>query len=679
MDLQFLRPRSLKTRIVVLTLLVLVIGLWGLAYFVSHMLRADLLALVGRQQLSTVSIVSARIADEVEMRMAALNEMSAQLGAAASTTSSMPAPLEVQMLLARYPLAPKLFSGGTFFADAEGMVRAVSPTANQHDGQSYRIQLAAVLGNGQELGGAPVAGKTSLPPKLLMAVPVRDRAGQVVGALAGIIDLAQPGFLDLITRHRYGETGDLFLVSPRQRLIITGSQVGRIMETLPPPGANAVIDRVLAGYQGTVRMTNPQGIEVLNSGRHVARADWDVVASLPLDEALAPAQQLLRRILGAAALLTLVLGTLTWWLLRRQLAPAVAAAELLALQAREAGEPRPLPVGLADEVGTLIDAFNRTISVLAKRDEQLRLNDQVLQSISEAVVITGPDHAVVWANLAHDTVTGYMHGELVGRNLRLLQGPLTAPATVALIRQALSARGRFSGEILNYRKDGSTFWNDLLISPLHDAQGRLTHFVGLTRDVTRRKEMEQQVHRLAFNDPLTQLPNRRLLNDRLEQVLSASKRHGLHGAVLFVDIDGLKPLNDIHGHAMGDLLLIQVAQRLLSSVREIDTVARYGGDEFVVVLAELSADEQTSTERAGSVAEKIRDLLATPYTLGLTDGGGAVTRILEYRCSASIGVCVFRGQHPQALREELLRRADAAMYRAKQAGRNTVVFDETRG
>jgi len=660
-----------------MTLLVLVFGLWTVAYYASYTLRADLLELVGRQQSSTVAVISERIADEVEVRLAALHELSTQVG----TGATLPDPRDLRTLLAQDRLGTRLFNGGTFFADAAGVVRASSPAATNREGRSYRDVLAAVLDTGEPVVGSPIPRQPARQAELVMAVPLRDDAGRVVGAMAGVIDLANPSFLDAIIQHRYGETGHLFLVAPRQRLIVTSSNAGRIMENLPPPGVNANIDRLLAGYEGTALLTNAQGIAVLSSGRHLRRADWDVVASLPLEEALAPVQQLRRRILAAAALLTLVLGALIWWLLRRELAPAVAAAELLALQARELDAPRllPLPVRQADEVGTLIDAFNSAIAVLARREDELRLNAQALQAITEAVVITGPDQAILSANQAHQTITGYRQDELIGHNLRLLQGPLTDSATVTAMRQALAAGGGFACEILNYRKDGTTFWNDLLMSPLHDAQGRLTHFVGITRDVTRRKEIEQQVIRLAFNDPLTQLPNRRLLNDRLEQALAASKRHALHGAVLFIDIDGLKPLNDVHGHELGDLLLIQVAQRLLSSVREIDTVARFGGDEFVVVLAELAADELTSAEHAGSVAEKIRSLLAMPYTLGPMDVPGAVTRMLEYRCSASIGVCLFVGQQPQAVREDLLRRADVAMYRAKQAGRNTVVFDTTPG
>jgi diguanylate cyclase (GGDEF)-like protein len=154
--------------------------------------------------------------------------------------------------------------------------------------------------------------------------------------------------------------------------------------------------------------------------------------------------------------------------------------------------------------------------------------------------------------------------------------------------------------------------------------------------------------------------------------MSASKRSGLYGALMFLDLDNFKPLNDTHGHAVGDLLLIEVAQRLSACVREMDTVARLGGDEFVVMLGELGADKAQSTEQATGVAEKIRTSLAAPYRLALMQAGEPVATTIEHRCSVSIGVVVFVNH--ESSQAELMKWADAAMYRAKQGGRNNVSF-----
>ncbi len=193
----------------------------------------------------------------------------------------------------------------------------------------------------------------------------------------------------------------------------------------------------------------------------------------------------------------------------------------------------------------------------------------------------------------------------------------------------------------------------------------------LEADIIERKQMEEQVRQLAFYDPLTHLPNRRLLNDRLSQTLLASKRSAFYGALMFMDLDNFKALNDKHGHSAGDLLLVEVASRLKACVREIDTVARFGGDEFVVLLDELALGQEESKAQAGVIAEKIRLALAETYVLSVErESTDAVT--LEHRCTASIGVTLFI--HSEASQEDILMRADAAMYQAKEQGRNRVQF-----
>ena len=183
--------------------------------------------------------------------------------------------------------------------------------------------------------------------------------------------------------------------------------------------------------------------------------------------------------------------------------------------------------------------------------------------------------------------------------------------------------------------------------------------------------MEEELHQLASFDPLTQLPNRHTLGDRISQTMSTSKRSGNYGALMMLDLDNFKPLNDAHGHHAGDVLLVEVARRLTECVRETDTVARVGGDEFVVVLGELNADAKESARQAAEVAEKIRVNLATPYRVILTEGSLAGCAV-EHLCSASIGVVLFLSH--EASQADLLKWADSAMYQAKRAGRNAIRF-----
>lgn len=230
------------------------------------------------------------------------------------------------------------------------------------------------------------------------------------------------------------------------------------------------------------------------------------------------------------------------------------------------------------------------------------------------------------------------------------------------------------GQPLEYRflrADGGVCLLESRSGVIRDAEGRSKQVVVVSHDITERRLAEARIHHLAFHDPLTQLANRLTLIDRLQQGMAASKRSGHHGALLFLDLDNFKPVNDLYGHAAGDQLLIQVAARLSGCVRAVDTVARFGGDEFVVLLSDLPAAPAEAFVQARQVAKKIRHGLAQPYRLTIRHARQADTGI-EHQCSVSIGVALFM-DHAASV-DDLLKWADAAMYRAKEAGRNRIAF-----
>lgn len=218
---------------------------------------------------------------------------------------------------------------------------------------------------------------------------------------------------------------------------------------------------------------------------------------------------------------------------------------------------------------------------------------------------------------------------------------------------------------------GGRRWLETHAAPMLE-NGQVVH-LAVTRDITERKKMEGKIRQLAFYDDLTKLPNRRLLDDRLGQAMSASKRTGFYGAVIFLDLDNFKPLNDTHGHEVGDLLLIEAAFRLRGCIREMDTVARFGGDEFVVVLSELDADQARSAEQARIVAEKIRSALSVPYRMTIRHRGQPDTAV-EHHCTVSMGVVLFVNH--ECNQTDILKSADVAMYQAKESGRNNIKFFE---
>lgn len=291
----------------------------------------------------------------------------------------------------------------------------------------------------------------------------------------------------------------------------------------------------------------------------------------------------------------------------------------------------------------------------------LRVAAKVFDS-QEGMMVTDPQRRIVRVNHAFTQITGYDAQDVVGQDPKLLNAGVQDAGVVRAMWEALVQHGHWQGEVINRRKDGQIFHAQLTITSVKDDQGRISHYVATMLDITSRKHAAQEIERLAFYDPLTELPNRRLLMDRLRQALAGSARNGQYGALLFLDLDHFKVLNDTLGHDVGDLLLRTVAQRLRSSLRETDTVARLGGDEFVVLLNGLSDLIDEAAETTRSTGEKILRALIQPVQLVAH----------EYHCSTSIGAVLFVGQ--QVPLDDLLKQADLAMYDAKAAGRGTLRF-----
>ena len=279
---------------------------------------------------------------------------------------------------------------------------------------------------------------------------------------------------------------------------------------------------------------------------------------------------------------------------------------------------------------------------------------------------------VTYISPADERLRGFRADEVVGRHVFDMFNEEGVAVLKAMIARRVQeeASGTPVG-FLNFEgqhrcKDGRLIWGEIMSKPDRNAQGEIIGYHGITREITERKRLEEQVRQLAFYDPLTRLANRRLMLEHLEQAMSASKRSQRHGALLFLDLDNFKPLNDTHGHGVGDLLLIEVGERLRACVREADTVARFGGDEFVVLLSELSTQPGEADEQAVAIAEKVRTRLAEPYVLQSASSAPSI----RHECTASIGVAVFRGRDES--QNAVIDRADAAMYQAKEEGRNRI-------
>lgn len=288
-----------------------------------------------------------------------------------------------------------------------------------------------------------------------------------------------------------------------------------------------------------------------------------------------------------------------------------------------------------------------------------RLNDIVI--ITEAAPFRAPGPRIVFVNEAFERRTGYSREEVIGRSPRILQGPDTQRAQLDRIRAGLEQWERVRVDLINYTKAGEPYWVDLDVSPVWDETRRLTHWVAVGRDITERKRDEEKIQYLAFYDPLTQLPNRQMLMDRLREAAGESGP-GREGALMFIDLDNFKVLNDTLGHQKGDLLLQQVGRRLRNCVAKGDMVARLGGDEFVVLLENTPEKPLDPLTAARVVSQRILEGLGEPYVLP-----GYL-----HHTTCSVGVTLF-GKTPSTV-NELLKQADLAMYQAKAAGRNAVRF-----
>jgi diguanylate cyclase (GGDEF)-like protein/PAS domain S-box-containing protein len=322
--------------------------------------------------------------------------------------------------------------------------------------------------------------------------------------------------------------------------------------------------------------------------------------------------------------------------------------------------------------------LSRDISERKEIEAQLLESEYRFRSVMEnipSVAVQGYalDGRVLFWNKAAEKIYGYSIEEALDKNLLDLIIPPEMREDVrgAMLHMVETGEAIPAGELLLKTKDDSRVPVFSSHALLNRRDGRQELFC-LDIDMTERKQLEEQVRHLAFFDALTSLPNRRLLDDRLAQVMATSKRSGSYGALMFLDLDNFKPLNDSHGHSIGDLLLIEVASRLKSCVREIDTVARFGGDEFVVLISELNTDKAQSVSQSGVIAEKIRSVLAEPYLLYIPGHDASPASTVEHHCTASIGVVVFVNHEEQP--SDILKWADIALYQAKNAGRNSIKF-----
>lgn len=394
---------------------------------------------------------------------------------------------------------------------------------------------------------------------------------------------------------------------------------------------------------------------------------WVLIAEIDSS----PAYRAISESNGKAALNTLgsiaVAVVVTLLLLRINLIPLRRLRRKAErLVADEAGEVVADPGG--DDIESVVRSLNDLTDILIARnrllDEQragLKISSVAFES-QQAMAITNADFEVLTVNKAFTDSTGFGGDETIGRTLAILRPDLFDSDSRDGFLESTRNSGEWQGELRNRRKNGETYPVWLNVSAVKDDHGVVTHFVASLTDLTKTRKTEQKIRELAFVDPTTRLPNRRLLIDRLRQTVASCSRTGTCGAVLLIDIDDFKTLNSVLGHDNGDRLLQLVGQRLTRCIREAETIARLGGDEFVVLLNGLSSNPHDAALQAEAAGARVLDAFAPVFRIVDT----------EYRCTASIGAALICGR--EASVDGLLQQADLALYKAKDTGRNCLRF-----
>ncbi|MGR8929721.1 MAG: bacteriohemerythrin [Gammaproteobacteria bacterium] len=442
----------------------------------------------------------------------------------------------------------------------------------------------------------------------------RDTNGKVIGVLAAARDITERKRIEA-------------------RLIESESRLRTIIEN--EPECIKIVDA-----KGILRQINPAGLKMLEAD------DLEQVIGRSVTGVIAPEYQtdfaeLHRRVIAGE--------------------PMQLEYEVIGLKGRRRWlDTHAVP--MKDANGEVVHlAVTRDIHERKQAEHQLRLAATVFES-QECMMVTDAKNNILRVNQAFTETTGYTTEDVFGKNPKILHSKRHPPEFYTSMWKSITKNGCWEGEIWNQRKSGEIFPAQLSITSVKDQNGLVTHYVGTLTDITQKKAAAEEIERLAFYDPLTGLPNRRLLQDRLKQVLASSERSGRHGALLFIDLDNFKSLNDTLGHDMGDLLLQKVAKRLSTCVREVDTVARLGGDEFVVLTYNLDEFSRDAVAHAEIVGKKIVSSLNKPFKLEQHD----------YVSTPSIGIALFKG-HTQSA-DDLLKQADIAMYQAKLSGRNAIRF-----
>ena len=621
--------QSLTSRIALTVLAIFIIGLWTLSFYLGNTLRTDLEGLLSEQQTGVASSIARDVNEELTDRLAALEKLASTI-----TPAMMNDPSRLQKLLDERLIFPTLFNAGSYIVGRDGIVIADYPPSAGRLGLDLHDKptIGRALREGKGGVSPPLIGPILKKPLFSLIAPILDDHGKAIGAIGGVVNLALPTFLDRVSEAIYGKTGEILLVSPQSRAIVTSSKNERIFERLPAPGVSPAIDRYIAGDEGYSVLLNPQGVEVLVAVKRVAIAGWYVAVTLPTVEAFAPVATMQRHMLGGTLLLTLFATCLTWWATRRQLTPLVNAAQKLNAMAASTEAPQHLPVVRNDEVGTLIAGFNRLVDTLAEREQLLveakTTLEAALSSMNEAVLIV--DTAGRYIHINDAFVSFYRFNDREAcfasladayRNIEIFL-PTGEPVPMEEWGTARALHGERAINVertLRRRDTGETWISSFNFAPIRNRNNGIVGAVVTARDITEARAAEQAIRelnatleaRIAERTADLELSNRSLVTAK-QQAEAANLAKSAFIANMSHEIR--TPLNAINGMAqlirrsgvtpqqLARLEKIDVAsQHLLELINDILDISKIEAGKFAIEAINVNVQ---------SIIANVRSILA---------------------------------------------------------------------
>lgn len=661
--------KSLRTKTSFATALLLTLVLFASGIFHLRVLESSLRNTIMEGANSTAELSAQTIDTYLEGTLSEVQALGSALPLAAIKAKDSAA-LD-RFLKLQSDRFPK-FENGLFILDAEGNLIADYPVHEEkrHQNFAFREYFQATMAQQKGVISPLYRSARSGQPVLTFTAYISAEDGTPLGLLACSSQMLSPRALGGFREKKIGQTGYIY-VFDTTRLMILHPDPARIYQRDVPPGANQLFDAAVKGFTGIGETVNSRGIPMLAAVARIRATNWIVVAQQPTEEALSPIAALRWRLLATGTLVTLAAALFGGWIISRLTRPLEQLRKSLGLLSLPESEVfrltsiedsaffqelqrKETSAEIMDLKGALSELYTRLHRSMSLTLNSTREWERTFDAVQDATLILDADHRILKLNRAAADLLRTSTQTGIGQHFYKLALGLDAPPTDCPHCMALSLGMPVHAEGENFHLGG---YFEETCAPIPTPENSPLHLVYVLRNVTQKKRAEKQIERLAYYDSLTGLPNRTLLKERLEQSLVRARRQNSMVAVLFLDLDRFKSINDTMGHSAGDKLLQEVAIRIRSALRETDTVARQGGDEFVLVLSDLAGPNDVS-RIAGSL------LFALAPAMDIDGNSVYITTSIGIALSPLDGSDV----------ETLMKNADIAMYQAKARGRNTFEF-----